>query len=118
MIHHRQQLINWVTKNINDPVIQRALEWGRVENCGGFNPLSETSSGILPGWIVAVTSVRNKTYYIAVVLDQYEMRWHRLKQVPWCHWVGDKSSNPVYQGDKPEVYKVLKEHEKNQAKSK
>ena len=110
MIHHRQQLINWLTKNITDRVIQQALESGRVENCGGFNSLS----GSLPGFVVAVTSGRGTIYNIAIVVDNFQMRWFRLKKIPWWNWVGDKSNSSVCQGDRPKVYKVLKERLKNE----
>ena len=104
MIHHRQQLINWLIKNVTDRVIQQALESGRIENYGGFNSLS----GSLPGFVVAITSARETTYNVAIVVDNFEMRWFRLKEIPWWDWVGDKSNSSVYQGDRPKVYKVLK----------
>lgn len=106
MIHNRQHLIQWVTKNISDKVIQQAIESGRIENLGGFNPLS----GSNPGFVVSITSVRNKIYYIGVVLDQYQIRWFRLKQIPWWNWVGDKSKSSLYQGDRSKIYKVLKKN--------
>lgn len=106
MFHHRQQLINWLLKNVTDRVILNALESGRVENYGGFNPLPTTD---LPGWVVAVTSVRNKTYNIAIVADtNFTMRWFRVKDVPWFDWVGDTAKVAVYQGDEPEKYQELK----------
>jgi len=82
------------------------MESGRIENYGGFNPLPTTN---LPGWIVAVTSGRNKTYNIAVVADtNFTMRWFRVKDVPWPDWVGDTAKVAVYQGDNKDKYKGLK----------
>jgi len=106
MIHHRQQLINWLLKNVTDRVILNAIESGRIENYGGFNPLPTTN---FPGWVVAVTSVRNKTYNIAIVADiNFTMRWFRIKDVPWSDWVGDTATSKVHQGDNPEKYQELK----------
>jgi len=105
MIHHRQQLITWLLKNVTDRVIQNAIESGRIENCGGFNPLPTTN---LPGWILIITSGRNKTYNIAVVSENFKLRWFRVKDVPWENWIGDTATSEVYQGDNPEKYQGLK----------
>ena len=105
MIHHRQQLITWLLKNVTDRVIQNAMESGRIENCGGFNPLPTTN---LPGWVLIVTSGRNKVYNIAVVSENFKLRWFRVKDVPWKNWIGDIATNSVYRGDGPEKYQELK----------
>jgi len=105
MIHHRQQLITWLLKNVTDRVIQNAMESGQIENCGGFNPLPTT---VLPGWIVAVTSGRNKIYNIAIVSENFKLRWFRVKEVLWENWVGDTATSEVYRGDRPKEYERLK----------
>lgn len=105
MIHHRQQLINWLLKNVTDRVILNAIESGRIENCGGFNPLPTTD---LPGWIIVITSGRNRVYNIAIVIDKFKLRWFRVKNIPWSDWVGDIATSEVYQGDEPEKYQELK----------
>jgi len=104
MFHHRQELTNWLSKNVTDRVIQQALESGQVENFGGFNLLTDS----LPGFVVAITSVRNTTYNVAIVVDGFQVRWFRLKKIPWWNWVGDTAKSLVYQGDRPRVYRVLK----------
>ena len=108
MLHSRQHLIQWVMKNAKDRVIQNALENGTIINFGGFDPLS----GSNPGFVISITSIREKVYYIGVVLDQinFQIRWFRMKEVPWWNWVGDKSNSLLYQGDKPKVCEVLKEN--------
>ena len=111
MIHHRQQLINWLLKNVTDRVIQNVMESGRIENYGGFDPLPTTN---LPGWIVAITSGRGRVYNIAIVADtNFTMRWFRIKDVPWSDWVGDVAKVSVYRGDAPEKYERLKNENKS-----
>ena len=106
MIHHRQQLINFLEQNVTDRVLQNAMNRGRVELLGGFNPLI----GSLPGWVVAITSYWKTTYNIGIIEDVNigKLQWFRLTRIPWKNWDGDKSKNKLYQGDNPKKYQKLK----------
>lgn len=112
MIHHRQQLINFLEQNVTDRVLQKAMNWGQIEFLGGFNPLF----GSLLGWCVSITSYRGTTYNIGIIEDVNigKLRWFRLTKIPWENWDGDRSEDKLYQGDKPEKYRRLK-NEKNKS---
>jgi len=109
MFHHRQQLINWLFKNVTDRVIKNALESGGVECCGRFDTLPTTN---LPGWIVVITG-RFKTYNIGIVADNFKLRWFRIKEIPWQNWIGDIAKSDIYRGDNPEKYQELKNGNRN-----
>lgn len=98
MIHTRTELLQWVRKNVTDPVLQRAIEWGRIENLGGFRPLPTSKN---PGWIVHITSSRGRVYIIAVGVKNFGLYWFRLKEesVDWSTWIGGESEDELYRGD-------------------
>jgi len=74
-----------------------------VEFLGGF------SSDYSYGWMIKVTSKFNKVYYIYIRFKlNSEIRLSVLNQIDWKLWDGNKSDNPLYQGDNPEQYKELK----------
>lgn len=95
-IHTRAELIQWIRKNVIDPVLQNAMEWGRIENLGGFRPLPTSNR---PGWIVRMTSNRGKVYYVAVAVNHFGLYWFRLKKVDWSLWAGDRAKDELYRGD-------------------
>jgi hypothetical protein len=97
MLHTRQELINWIHQNVTDPVIQHLLEWGRVENLGGFDPLPTSKN---PGWVVKITSRSGRVWFVAVGVKNYQLYWFRLKEVDWGNWVGENAKNELYRGDK------------------
>jgi len=96
MIHSRTELIQWVRKNVTDLVLQNAMEWGQIQNLGGFWPLPTSSR---PGWIVRITTGRNRTYHIAIGVKDFGLYWFRLKEVDWSTWAGHRTTNELYRGD-------------------
>lgn len=98
MLHTRQQLITWLEHNITDPILSDALEWGRIINLGGFDPLPTSKN---PGWIMKLVSRYGRTFYLAVAVDKksWELYWFRLKEVDWTNWVGENATNKLYRGD-------------------
>ena len=108
MIHFQSKncIIDWLIDNCPRPAIVRALEQGRVEFLGGFNPIPPPT---LPGWILKVTSLYNKQWNVAILADdvghRYEIRI--IKFIPWECWMGELKE-PLFCGDNPELYKELK----------
>lgn len=100
MFHYRQQLINWLIKNVKDRVLFNALESGTVELLGGFERLPGSSAS---GWIVRLMTTYNTEYLIAITATD-PIRWYRIQEVDWSTWSGNKSKHPLYQGDDPEKY--------------
>ena len=103
----RNDLIKWLEDNAPYPAIRRALVYGTNENLGGFSNVIFNS----PGWIVKVRG-RVQEWLIAVADAYYVNKRlplnfvaYVIKEVPWKHWEGDKSENPLYQGDYPDKYK-------------
>lgn len=99
MLHTRSELIQWVRNNVTDPVLQRAMEWGRIENLGGFRPLPTSRN---PGWVVRITSSRGKSYNIAVGVRNFGLYWFRLPELlesDWESWIGKESGDELYRGD-------------------
>ena len=105
-IRTRNDLINWLEKNSYRRAIRRSITEGKVENLGAFQHLPASKN---PGWIVRVTSRFGRVWYIAVQLigtgGIYLSRIIDEKDVPWESWIGDDSSNPLYQGDDIKKYK-------------
>jgi len=99
----------WLEKNCSRKAICRALQEGQIEFLGGFKPIPPTD---YPGWIVQVTSVFGKSWYVAVIAycDRYGIRI--LKDVPWQNWVGTtldiEFRAQLYSGDHPKEYLELR----------
>lgn len=107
----RLHIISWLEKTCPRKAIVRALSEGQVEFFGGFNPVPPTTD---PGWIMRVTSVYDKTWYVAVIAyrDHYGIRI--LKDIFWGNWIGiglwgDGFKIHLFSGDHPEDYKKLRE---------
>lgn len=104
----RTHIMLWLESNCPRPSIVRALSEGSVEFFGGFNPVPPTKH---PGWIVRVTSIHGKIWYVAIIVYQQRFGIRVLKDVPWGRWVGDSRGQPgsLYNGDDPIEYLKLKE---------
>jgi len=104
-IRSRNELIDWLEKCKPRRSIVRAIQEGQVENLGAF----DLSSG--PGWIVKVTSVFDKVWYVKITPFLNFYGTVLIADVPWELWIGDKSDNKLYQGDNPQEYKLLRDKE-------
>ncbi len=112
-IRTRNNLIDWLGEHTFYRSIARAIQEGQVENLGAF----DLSSG--PGWIIRVTSEFHKVWYIKITPCQ-KLGFYGvvlLDHIPWDNWIGDKLDNKLYQGDKPEEYKLLRHKEIHDAET-
>lgn len=61
--------------------------------------------GTRPGWIVAVTSVHERTWNIAVTSDDHRHIFHVwvVESIPWEYYVGTfhREQYSIYDGDDP-----------------
>ena len=111
-IHFQSPLhiVSWLGQNCARKAICRAINEGQVEFFGGFNPIPPTTH---PGWIMRVTSVHGRTWYVAVICYDRRYGIRILRDVPWDKWYGTDSRGvfgpPLYRGDNPEEYKILRE---------
>lgn len=106
-IRNRNDLIKWLESNAPFPAITRALQEGQVENLGAFEGVAP---GSRPGWIVKVTSVYNKVWYIAIIIKSFHLyKALVLDSIHWKLWAGDTSNNKLYQGDNSKEYKRLRD---------
>jgi len=107
----RLHIVSWLEKTCPRKAVVRALSEGQVEFYGGFNPVPPTEH---PGWIIRVTSVYGKTWYVAVIAyrDHYGIRI--LRDVPWEKWIGtvfwndDEFRTQMFSGDHPKEYLELR----------
>jgi len=101
----RTDMILWLTENCPRPAIVRALNDGKVEFLGGFNPIPPSD---LPGWIFKVKD-KNVCILANDIKHKYEIRI--VKRVPWENWTGMLSNIvmtwSLNSGDKPEEYRKL-----------
>ena len=92
--------------------IARSFEEGSVEFLGGFTDIFMRwgrLSGLFPGWIIRTTSKFGKIYYLFVWVNHLNnFKLSTMDEIDWRFWDGDKSDNPLYQGDHPEKYRELK----------
>ena len=106
-VRTRNDLIEWLENNDPYPRIKRALSEGQVENLGAFERIVPGSK---PGWIIKVTSIHNKIWYIVIeVRSKGIIHIWEINTVPWEFWIGDQSKNKLYQGDNPKKYKELRD---------
>ncbi|KKN77887.1 hypothetical protein LCGC14_0356240 [marine sediment metagenome] len=111
MIHFRNKtdIVDWLEKNCPRRAIVRALREGQVELLGGFTDIPPAH---LDGWIIRVTSVRNKTWNVVITAGR-ELQIRILYSVPWHSYVGDEMVlTHIVTGDDPERYKVFKHEAK------
>jgi len=111
-IHFQSPLhiVSWLGQNCARKAICRAINEGQVEFFGGFKPIPPTTH---PGWIMRVTSAHDRTWYVAVIIYDRRYGIRILRDVPWGLWYGTDSRGifgpPLYRGDHPEEYKILRE---------
>lgn len=113
MVHFqtRDHIIGWLEKHCPRKSIVRAISEGTTELLGGFNQIPPSNKS---GWIVRVRSITGRVWLVAVSPNKnqtdYEIRIP--KEVPWGFWMDCLNPNPVYAGDKPWLYRSLKERSK------
>ena len=112
MIHFRtrQDLIEWLGQQDIQGSQGRAVENGSLELLGGFHSVPPKN---WPGWIVrAALQVGSQQYiyHVAIVCNGHEYKVINIPEalIPWDQWDGDKSTNDLYRGDNPEIYKEMK----------
>jgi len=101
-LNHRADLIRLVREHVPTRACRRAIDEGRTTVLGGCTPAQG-----FPYWLVEIESVRNRTWYIAVVANEsaykYEVKY--VDRVNWAEWSGDSARrHPVYDGDDPERF--------------
>lgn len=110
MIHlqTRDDILRWLIRHCPRKAIVRSLLQDRAELLGGFNNIPPSGR---PGWIVRVTSVHKRKWFVAVIpchgIPDYEIRI--LKQVPWKNYAGNTREKSFYGGDRPWLYRIMKE---------
>ena len=106
----RTHIILWLENNCSRKAITRALYGGQVEFFGGFDPIPPTTH---PGWIMRITSVHGRTWYVAVICYDRRYGVRILRDVPWDKWVGTRPwgefRTQLHSGDSPEEYLKLRE---------
>lgn len=86
--------------------ITRSFAEGTIELLGGFQHVPPFNS---PGWIIRTRSLFKKYYYVALIIQGFETRIFIVNKVPWQYWDGETSKNKIYQGDRPELYRRLRD---------
>lgn len=108
----RTHIILWLENNCPRPSIVRALNEGQVEFFGGFKLIPPTTQ---PGWVIRVTSVHDRTWYVAIICYDHQYGIRILRDVPWGNWCGINKNGIgrfkpfLYCGDNPVEYLKLKE---------
>ncbi len=105
-IETRTQLVEFISQSGLSYAITRACSRGAVKVLGGFSQVLPGTS-FLPGWIVAITSVFGRTWYIAVYPgpDAIHFKASEIKTFDWCYYLGvtDRGTYSIYDGDSPIV---------------
>lgn len=82
------------------PRLKRHYEDGDTRFLGGFTKIHNG----LPGWIATFDGD-----FYAVIAGQNGYYVRPADAVKWYNYAGDNSPNPLYQGDNPEQFKILKD---------
>lgn len=110
-IETRTQLINFICENISQNAIVRACYRGTVRVLGGFSRVPPSTA---PGWIVAVTSIHDRTWLVAVTTDDHRHIFHAwvTNAIPWRYYVGrmDRGEYSIYDGDDPQQACLMREN--------
>ena len=104
-IRTRTELIEAICGSLGQRAITRACHAGTVEVAGGFSRIPPSP---LPGWIVTITSVHERTWMVALVPDDHRHTFHAMmiQEIPWKYYVGRDGpcagEYSVYDGDNPQ----------------
>lgn len=107
-INNRRQLLEWLDPHI--PIqyrsVARSVREGSIEFLGGFNHIPPSNR---PGWIVRSRSKFRRYHYVAVI-PQFMKLCHIiiLDKIPWQYWNQSDSENSFYAGDRPDLYRRLR----------
>ncbi len=107
-IRTRDNLIEFLENNLPTNGVHLRALLNHNENLGGFSQIFSLTNS---GWIVKIKSKYGNIYYVAVIDKYFNYAAVLLGDPPWEHWIGDQSGNPLYLGDKPEEYKMLRNKE-------
>ncbi len=97
--------MEWLENNAPRKAIEYAMVDGTIELLGAFSCIADGSN---PGWIVKVISKRGLSWNIVITVNTFRHKYfvYTVKKIPWKYYMG--GNRPLYAGDKPEVYKELK----------
>ena len=103
---NRNDLIDYVAKHSNDYTIRRSVIEGKVELLGGFSCIPPSTEG---GWILCVTSIHDRHWNVAIVVDKKRPLVFTISDPPWKLWCGDLSTHELMRGDYPETYAQIRD---------
>ena len=95
----RDELLELVAQHAPTKACATAMREDRAIVLGGFNPVED-----FPGWVVRITSRRDREWIVAVECDEvaYKFKVLHLTTVPWANWAGRSTGlNPLIDGDSP-----------------
>lgn len=98
----------WLENNAPRKAIGYAMVDGEIELLGAFSCIHAGSN---PGWIVKVTSKRGLSWNIVITVSgkKHVHFAYTIKEVPWKYWWGDSFNKGLFCGDRPDVYKKLRD---------
>ena len=118
-IDTRTQLINFICQHESSSVKRACHAGGTVKVLGGF---SQVPPGTGPGWIVRITSVHGRTWFIAVSPHESRPTFNVRRLcltggIPWRFYVGQSPAKraaggnvySIYNGDDPDKAWLFKE---------
>lgn len=105
MIRTRKHVIDRIEAAALPRSVKRAIDEGCVEFLGGFDKLPSCGRAFV---VRAISPISGKEFYLAV---EDKVVWLIVKPY-WKDWMGDLSDSPLYQGDRPDLYKTLKKGER------
>jgi hypothetical protein len=110
-LQYRTELVELVARQAPSNSIRRACIEGKVEVFGGFQVLP---CSMYPGWILKITSRRQRTWLVAIFADDihHKYRVSLCGYVPWKNWVGPRkgvTEYDIYAGDHPDQYQMLRD---------
>ena len=101
----KNSLIEYLIANLPRKAVVRSLLQNGAECLGGFSEIPPSDRA---GWIVRTTSVHGKTWIVAIITCGGKVRYglRILTRVPWEFYCG--GSNDLYDGDRPYMYRAIK----------
>lgn len=101
MFKTREQLVEFVERyGTSCGVPSDAIDEGEYELLGGFSQLPASNHS---GFILRI---KHKRVWLIGIRPTGKMSL--VKDAPWRLWQGNVSKNPLYYGDRPEIYARIK----------
>ena len=115
-IQNRSDLIDSIEKHELYPCIRRAISDDGIEILGKFKKMKNINQSVI---LARVRSRFDRVWIIALaVIPKPRVLICQEEDIDWSTWLGDEHPNSFLAGDRPNIYRKLKNEDTNRENDK